>query len=121
MLVIGKNVPKNICGRINRNEIPVDVPAFLEIDAVMSPNPTELSENKAIIKNANKIPTMSLLESKPNNKARTKTIITCSIESIILERMLLVIKSADDIGVVLSLLSTPGLLSPKMIVLPSLL
>ena len=92
---------------VNRGNSEIEVPAFLEIDAVISPNPTELSENKAIIKNANKIPTMSLLELKPNNNAKTKTIITCNIESIILESMLLVIKSADDIGVVLSLLSTP--------------
>ncbi len=96
---------------MNINEIPVAVPALLETDAVMSPNPTELSENKAISKNASKIPTMSVLDLKPNNNAKTKTITTCSMEIIMLESILLNMKSVDDIGVVLSLLSNPCSLS----------
>jgi len=89
------------------NDIPVAVPELFDTDAVMSPNPTELRENKAINKKAKMIPTISLLELNPNNNAKMKTMTTCIIVRIMLEKILLSIKSVDDIGVVFSLLSNP--------------
>ena len=51
------------------NDIPVAIPEFLEMVAVIRPRPTELRENNAINKNARKIPNIFVLGVKPNGKA----------------------------------------------------
>ncbi len=56
VLVTGKKVPKNICGRMNTNEMPVAASGVLDTVAVISPKPTELSEKIAVTGNAKNTP-----------------------------------------------------------------
>ena len=108
MSVIGIKVPKNICGRMKMKESPVAVPGFFAIVAVIRPRPTELSEKIAINKKAKRIPPTSLTGLKPKGSARKKIIITCKMTIIILEIILLPMKSPDVIGVMLILLNNPS-------------
>ena len=110
LLVRGIKVPKNICGNININDNPVAIPELFEIVAVMRPNPTELRENIAIIRKANKNPPILVLGLNPKGKARMNTITTCIIAIIIFEMIWLPMKSPEVIGVVFNLLNNPCVL-----------
>ena len=105
--VIGINVPKNICGKININDNPVAVPELFAIVAVIRPNPTELRENIAINRKANKNPPILVLGLNPKGNARKNTINTCNIAIIMFEKTWLPMKSPEVIGVEFNLLSKP--------------
>ena len=107
VVVTGIKVPRNIWGNIKINESPVAVPEDLDIVAIISPNPTELSENTIIKRKAKTIPIALVFGVNPNGIAKIYMIITCRTTIIIFDNISLAIKSADVIGVMFNLLRSP--------------
>ena len=69
-------VPKNICGRMKMNDIPVAAPALFATVAVISPRPTEHIARKIMKIKANTSPRAVPAGWNPNANDRITTIIT---------------------------------------------